>query len=154
MLTGSFVLRHKLCCALLFGFCLVALTVALRRPLIVQGQGSKALIGEEVVIFRTNFAISANDNQVFLVDEQNGKNFRATVKSVAANQLRVIVPFGAGTGRVLVETPLSKTLSDRARFTEAIHDPMRNDWARLSVLIWLRSSTTNRVTRLHLPRPS
>lgn len=72
---------------------------------------TEALIGEEVILNGANFAGNPADNQVFFVDDQEGKNFRATVRSATTTQLRVIVPFGAGTGRALVRTPQSETLS-------------------------------------------
>jgi len=69
-----------------------------------------ATAGGEIIINGAGFAASVADNQVFIVDAQE-QPVRAKVTSASVNQLRALVPFGAGSGRVLVRTPAGEALS-------------------------------------------
>jgi uncharacterized protein (TIGR03437 family) len=71
------------------------------------------LAGQELVINGSGFAATPADNQVFIVDQQE-QAFRAKVIAATPNQLKVIVPFGAGSGPVLVRTPQGEAASASA----------------------------------------
>lgn len=85
--------------------------IAGTSPVSVSGvTPATALAGSEITINGAGFAASAADNQVFIVDAQE-QPFRAKVIATTTNQLRAIVPFGAGSGRVLVRAPAGEAMS-------------------------------------------
>src|SRR5262249_31160676 len=69
-----------------------------------------ALAGDAMDINGSGFVASVSDNQVFLLDAADNA-VEAQVVSAANEQMRVLVPFGAGSGRALVSTPRGESRS-------------------------------------------
>ncbi len=96
-----------------------------------------ALAGSEITINGAGFAASTADNQVFIIDAQE-QPFRAKIIAATPNQLRVLVPFGAGAGRVLVRTSAGEAMSSepltiRASVSGFVEDAGRQPLAGVSV---------------------
>jgi hypothetical protein len=66
------------------------------------------LAGEELTINGSGFSAVGGETQVIVRDSQN-REYIALVTEATANQLRVRVPFGAGSGQVSVRTPQGET---------------------------------------------
>ncbi len=95
----------------LFASNVTRLEIAGTSPVSIGGvTPATALAGSEITITGAGFATNAADNQVFLVDAQE-QPFRAKVIAAAPNQLRALIPFGAGSGRVLVRTLAGEAMS-------------------------------------------
>jgi uncharacterized protein (TIGR03437 family) len=112
--------------------------IAGASPVSVSGfTPSPALAGGEITINGAGFAANAADNQVFIVDAQE-QPFRAKIISATTNQLRALVPFGAGSGRLLVRTPQGEamsvaTLAVRASISGFVEDAGRQPLPGVSV---------------------
>ncbi|MEK7830211.1 MAG: hypothetical protein AAB401_03950, partial [Acidobacteriota bacterium] len=96
-----------------------------------------ALAGSEITINGAGFSANITDNQVFIVDSQE-QPFRAKVIAAAPTQLRAIIPFGAGSGRVLVRAPTGEAMSAaplnlRASISGFVEDAGRQSLAGVSV---------------------
>ncbi len=96
-----------------------------------------ALAGSEITINGAGFAANAADNQIFIVDAHE-QPFRAKVIAATPTQLRAIVPFGAGSGRVLVRSPPGEAMSAaplnlRASVSAFVEDAARQPLAGVSV---------------------
>jgi uncharacterized protein (TIGR03437 family) len=69
---------------------------------------SQVLAGQPLEITGSNFSTGRQDNQVQIVDSQ-GRALNAQIRDVtSAAKLGIIVPFGAGSGRLAVRTPLGR----------------------------------------------
>ena len=77
-------------------------------PQITSLSTSTVLAGDELTINGSGFSATGGETQVMVIDNQ-GRSLAALVTAAAANQLRVRVPFGAGSGQISVRTSQGET---------------------------------------------
>ena len=95
----------------LFASNVARIEIAGTSPVSIGSFGpATALAGSEITINGAGFSANTADNQVFIIDAQE-QPFRAKVIAATPTQLRAIVPFGAGSGRVLVRAPAGEAMS-------------------------------------------
>lgn len=122
----------------LFASNITRLEIAGTSPVSVSGVAPATVsAGGEITVNGAGFSANIADNQVFLVDAQE-QPFRAKVIAATPNQLRALVPFGAGSGRVLVRAPTGEAMSAaplnlRASISGFVEDAARQPLAGVTV---------------------